>query len=289
MSSGSFTLESKHGLISITDTGRKNASPALLLIHGNSSSSKIFKHLLGSEKLQSTHRIVTFDLPGHGASSNSQIPEETYSMRGYADLAVEILAHMNIARVIVFGWSLGGHVGIEMVRLLPESALKGLLIVGTPPSLSIEEANRGFTFQDGHMSLAGKRDFTEDDIKTFSRSTAGAPFEQWMEDDVRRCDGKSRMLMWKKLADGVGVDQRKVVEEWDGGIVGVVNGADEPFVDLDYLDGIRWKKLWKGKCLRLQGQGHAPFWERPQEFEPLLIEFLGDCEKAWGEGPLSGV
>jgi pimeloyl-ACP methyl ester carboxylesterase len=286
--SGSFTLDSKHGLISVTDTGRKHSSPVLFLIHGNSSSSKVFKHILGSEKLLSTHRLVTFDLPGHGASSNSQIPEESYCMRGYADLAVEILDHMNIDSVIVFGWSLGGHIGIEMIPLLPKGVLKGLMIVGTPPTLGVEQASRGFKAQDGHMNLAGKKEFTEDDIKAFSRSTAGAPFEQWLEDDVRRCDGKSRLLMFQKLVEGAGVDQRKVVEEWDGGIVAVVNGADEPFVNLDYLDEIRWKTLWKGKCLRLEGRGHAPFWEKPDEFEPLLVEFLRDCEKAWGEGPLSG-
>ena len=285
---GSFTLDSKHGIIAVNDTGLKNSSPVLLLIHGNSSSNKIFKHILASKTLLSTHRIVTFDLPGHGASSNSQIPEESYSMRGYADLAIEILNHMNIDSIIVFGWSLGGHIGIEMIPLLPKGVMKGLMIVGTPPALGLKQTDRGFTFQDGHMSLAGQRDFTEDDIKQFSRSTAGEPFEQWMEDDVRRADGKSRLLMWKKFAEGIGVDQRKVVEEWDEGIVAVVNGAEEPFVNLNYLDEIKWKKLWNGKCLRLEGQGHAPFWEKPDEFEPLLIEFLKDCEKAWGEGPLSG-
>jgi pimeloyl-ACP methyl ester carboxylesterase len=275
----SFTLESSHGLISVTDTAIKNDRPALLLIHGNSSSSKIFKHILSSPNVSSKYRIVTFDLPGHGASSNSQIPEESYSMRGYANLAVEVLQHLNIEKVVVFGWSLGGHTGIEMIPLLPPSVLKGLLIVGTPPALGLEQTNRGFTFSDGHMSLAGTKELTEEDIRQFSRSTAGEPFEQWMEDNVRRCDGKSRYLMWKKFAEGVGVDQRKVVEEWDGGLIGVVNGANEPFVNLDYLDELKWKRLWKGKTIRLPGQGHAPFWEKPAEFEEMLLEFLEDCEK----------
>ena len=280
----SFTLESKHGIISITDTALKNDRPSLLLLHGNSSSCTIFKNIFASKTLLSTHRLITFDLPGHGASSNSQIPEITYSMRGYADLAVEILSHLNVENVIVLGWSLGGHIGIEMIPLLqsPESSTKmrGLMIVGTPPALGLAQTDRGFTFTDGHMSLAAKKELTEEEIVQFSRSSAGQRFEQWMEDDVRRCDGKSRHLMWKKFAEGIGVDQRKVVEGWEGGLLAVVNGGAEPFVNLEYLEEIRWKRLWKGKCLRLEGLGHAPFWEEPELFEGLLREFLQDCEAA---------
>ena len=205
-------------------------------------------------------------------------------MRGYADLAVEILEHLNIEKVVVLGWSLGGHVGIEMVPLLHGSAisLRGLMIVGTPPALGSQQTTRGFLSQDVHLSLAAKRDLTEEEIRSFAKGTAGEPFEQWMEDDVRRCDGKSRLLMWKKFAEGVGVDQRAVVEGEEGKdvLVAVVNGGAEPYVNLDYLDEIRWKNLWKGKCLRLDGLGHAPFWERPVEFEKILDEFLGDCGKA---------
>jgi len=75
------------------------------------------------------------------------------------------------------------------------------------------------------------------------------------------------------------VDQRKVVEETDV-LVAVVNGTEEQFVNLDYLDGIRWKRLWKGECIRLEGLGHAPFWEDPERFEVLLVEFLKDCSEA---------
>ena len=89
---------------------------------------------------------------------------------------------------------------------------------------------------------------------------------------------------------GEGVDQRAVVEgryqsasagavavgESEGGgvVVAVVNGAEEPFVDLDYLDQIKWARLWEGKCHRLPGLEHAPFWEDPDTFNPILERFL---------------
>lgn len=283
-----FTIETDHGLISVTDTARKTQKPALLLLHGNSSSSKIFRHIFDSEKITSTFRLVTFDYPGHGASSNAPTPDKSYSMRGYADLAIHILQHLNITQVIVFGWSLGGHVGIELLPLV-ESAkiqLKGLMITGTPPALGLSQTNAGFLFEDGHMSATAKVDWTAEDAEAFARTSAAAGnpdlFEDWMLSNARRTDGRARMMMWKKFANmdgkgtGEGVDQRKAVEQTDV-LVAVVNGADEPFVNLDYLDAIQWKNLWRGKCIRLEGLKHAPFWEQPDRFNDLLLEFAQDA------------
>ncbi|KAF2110633.1 Alpha/Beta hydrolase protein [Lophiotrema nucula] len=281
MANGSFTLETEHGIICITDTALKSDLPALLLIHGNSSSSKIWRHILESEAVNTKYRIIAFDLPGHGASSNAPDPDKTYSMRGYADLAVHILQHLSVEEVVVFGWSLGGHIGIEMVPLLAQTpiSMKGLMITGTPPALGIGQTSKGFLFEDVHMGMAARKDLTEDDIISFTRGVAGeAKYEDWMEADVRRCDGRSRFLMWKKFGEGVGVNQVKVVEETDV-LIAVVNGGAEPFVNLDYLDAIKWGNLWEGKCLRIPDEGHAPFWEGPEEFEKVLLKFLADASK----------
>ena len=36
--------------------------------------------------------------------------------------------------------------------------------------------------------------------------------------------------------------------------------------------------LWEGHCHRLAGLGHAPFWEAPGNFDPILERFLQDVE-----------
>jgi len=292
MPNSSFTLSTPHGLISIssTSTDPDPGLPTLLLLHGNSSSSKIWRHIQDSPRITSRWRVVAFDLPGHGASSNAPDPELSYSMRGYAELAVHILKHLGVGRVVVLGWSLGGHVGIEMLGLLREGSvggeggeargleMKGLMIVGTPPALGREQVNRGFQFEDPHMGLPGRKDWTEEETVDFARTSAGEPFEAWMADCARRTDGRARLLMFRKFAEGVGVDQRAVVEGERGVVVAVVNGGAEPYINLDYLDEIKWGNLWRGECVRMDGLKHAPFWERPGDFEKVLVEFLGDCE-----------
>ncbi|KAF2626139.1 alpha/beta-hydrolase [Macroventuria anomochaeta] len=287
-----FTLETPHGIISITDTGLKNPSPALLLLHGNSSSSRIFRHMLTSPTLCSQHRLIAFDLPGHGASSNAPHPAKSYTMSGYADLAVYILEHLSIESVVVLGWSLGGHVALEMVPVLKRASergsriveLKGIMLTGTPPALGAENCAKGFKIptnpDEGEENLMGKVHWTNEQAEAIARNSAPGGheelFEDWMLNDAIRTDGRARMMMFEAFVEGRGVDQVGVVEGEDV-LIAVVNGADEPFINLDYIDELRWKKLWRGECVRLQGRKHAPFWEDIKGFEKLLLEFLKDC------------
>ncbi|KAH8725055.1 Alpha/Beta hydrolase protein [Phaeosphaeriaceae sp. PMI808] len=291
-----FTLDTDHGLISIIDTAPNLDTPTLLLLHGNSSSSKIFRHIIGSPVITKRWRVLSFCLPGHGSSSKAPTPAKTYHMRGYAELSLHILQHLNIENVIVFGWSLGGHIGIELLDLLkaPSSFtnskrinLKGLMITGTPPALGKEQIREGFTISEtSDLGFAGWKDWTDEEAMAYSKSSATADvpdlWEPWMYEDAKNTDGRARMIMARNFTGSgeegpVGVDQRKLVETEDV-LIAVVNGASEPFVSLDYLDGIKWKRLWKGKCIRLPGLHHTPFWEDPSGFEKILVEFATDAE-----------
>jgi pimeloyl-ACP methyl ester carboxylesterase len=211
-------------------------------------------------------------------------------MRGYAQLAIYVLQHLNIEDVVVMGWSLGGHIGIEMLDLIhePESIgehkkirVKGLMMVGTPPALGEEQVSRAFP---KGLGLAGQKDWSEEEALGFSKNSAAAGkkecWDEWMYEDARNTDPRARVFMADRLSgkEGGGVDQVRVVEETDV-LLAVVNGAEEQFVSLDYLDSINWKRLWKNKCLRLEGLHHAPFWEDPKGFEKVLVEFLEDAEK----------
>jgi pimeloyl-ACP methyl ester carboxylesterase len=139
-----YQLPTSHGTLAISEVG--SGEPVLLLIHGNSFCKKVWRHILNSP-LNKVHRIIAFDLPGHGESSNTINPEQDYTQPGYARAAVELLKKMAVKEVVVFGWSLGGHIGIEMIPLAPAVGLtiRGLMIVGTPP-VGYGDLDKGFTF-----------------------------------------------------------------------------------------------------------------------------------------------
>lgn len=72
-------VETKHGLIAVADTGPSDGhvGPPILLLHGNSACKEAFHNQFAH--FRDRHRVIAFDLPGHGASDNGD-PEETYNV-----------------------------------------------------------------------------------------------------------------------------------------------------------------------------------------------------------------
>lgn len=285
------TFHTRYGQLAVWTSTPHDASttasaPALLLIHGNSSSSLVFRHIFDSS-LATKYKLIAFDLPGHGESSNADAEgikdavgvEEAYTMAGYAAAAVEVLKQLHVEEVVVFGWSLGGHAGIEMMALLPASKLKGLMITGTPPG------PRGrpelvFRSDNEHMGHARTEHLTEEEVDDYARCTAGSPFESWMLENVTRTDGRARRIMFEAFSEGKGIDQKEVVESNQSVLLAVVNGKDEPFVDVKWVrEEVKYGRLWKGHCVELDDRGHAPFWEDPDQFNEILHEFMQECSK----------
>jgi pimeloyl-ACP methyl ester carboxylesterase len=95
------TLKSAHGNLHITATTPPNPhslkTPTIFLIHGNSSSARIFTWVFSSP-LALTHHLLAFDLPGHGDSTNAPDPHNPYTQSGYADAAIDVLKFMDVKR-----------------------------------------------------------------------------------------------------------------------------------------------------------------------------------------------
>ncbi len=49
-------------------------------------------------------------------------------------------------------------------------------------------------------------------------------------------------------------------------LTAVVNGAEDPIVNLDYIDHVRYANLWRDRCFRIDSAGHAPFLQNSAVF-----------------------
>ncbi|WP_417582824.1 alpha/beta fold hydrolase [Pelagibacterium sp.] len=276
-------IKTRQASIALLET-RGEGFPVLFL-HGNSSSSAAFYKQFESP-LADRYRFIAIDLPGHGASDNAADPKAGYTIPGFADTVVELIDALGVEAIAVVGWSLGGHVGIELLDKDPRIA--GLMAVGTPPvSGGVLGLLRGFHKQ-FDLTLTTKGRLTRREMARLARLCFGDAAPQNLHDAIARADWRMRKVMGHGLMMGAGVDQKKVVEHSPVPFA-VVNGKREPFARLDYLAGLDYANLWDGQCHVIDAAGHAPFLEAPEQFNALLGRFINDAAAYAANSQASGL
>ena len=245
----------------------------VVFLHGNSSGKEVFAPQFESP-LAKRYRMVALDLPGHGSSSDALEPERTYSIPGYADATLETLEALDIKEAVLVGWSLGGHVALELSTRFP--GVLGVLLIGTPPIApqlkSLQQAFKPHPL----AGLVGSAQLSDEQIAQFTQGALGVSSDAEAEALVRRSDGRARELMFMSLVQGAFADERRVVETSSFPIA-VVLGAEDPLVSSEYVEGVRFANLWSGSRHLIPRAGHAPFRNSPDIFNNLLSKFLSDA------------
>lgn len=262
-----------HGEIAVSQSS--GSGLPILLIHGNSSAKEVFRRQLAGP-LGEIYRMIAIDLPGHGASSDAIDPQRSYSMPGYAELAIEVLESLGVSRLAVCGWSLGGHVALEMMPR--SSAIVGMMLCAAPPVSPTPEGIQAGFKPNPLIPLLGKEVLSEDEIKALADATYGKNLTEELVQAMRRTDGRARALMFAGLFTGAISDQKALAEKSTMPIA-LVNGADDPFVNVAYVGSLDIANLWDKHSYLLRDAGHAAFLGSPTMFDAILTRFMADMAK----------
>ncbi|MCW8060137.1 alpha/beta fold hydrolase [Agrobacterium tumefaciens] len=263
-------IETSHGTIAVHD--RPGGEIPLLMIHANSLCKEAFHFQI--EALAGKRRMIAIDLPGHGQSSDATDPLRTYNFNGYADAVREVIEALDVGHFAILGHSLGGHVALELMRLLPEHTA-GTMIFGTPPiPPGSEGASLGF-IPNPDFACTGKETLTDQEMDMVVALALGpdAVRDTFWKTAVRRADGRARRLMVDAALAGRHPDQRDLVETSPVPLA-IVNGADDPVINLDFIDSVTFRSVWRRGPVRVENAGHGLHWQRPEEFNALLDSFL---------------
>lgn len=260
-------VDTSYGRLAVRSAG-SGSLPPVFCIHGNSSSRQIFKSVQMNEKITSNRRTLAIDLPGHGLSENAQDPDRTYTMPAYAKACVEVLRKLGINEVVLVGWSLGGHVAVEMLPLF--SGIKGVVIIG---SMLVPIWDKPLDDERTRWNM--RQDLSREELTAFAKRGTGGPYEEWMAEAAIRADPKSRRVLFTNLGCGDCSNQQKLAAETKVPMA-VVVGTDEPHLDNNKIKGLKYGNLWSGKIVEIQGGEHCPMWEKPAAFGSMLEQFLSE-------------
>jgi pimeloyl-ACP methyl ester carboxylesterase len=251
--------------IALWDT--EKSENVLLLLHGNSVSKEAFApqvHAFGQK-----FRLIALDLPGHGTSDDAR-DGKTYCLGGYASVVAAVLEQLGVKRYVVLGHSLGGHIALELAAMRVPPA--GLVLTGVPPFRRSASGLAEAFGPDPRSALGLKGSLLADEVHQFATGVLDAAGDTnfWRE-RIARTDPAARERLGATLLQSR--DQRQLAEEYRGPTL-VVNGAEDTFINPDYVAQVRYQDLWGGTVHRITDQGHAPHLNAPGEFNAILEAFL---------------
>lgn len=107
----------------------------LLLVHGFPLTSAMWRPQI--DALSESRRVIAPDLPGFG-----QTPGAAASMDAYAETLRELLDALDVQRVVLAGFSMGGYVALAFLRLYAER-VAGLVLVDTKAGADSDDVKKG--------------------------------------------------------------------------------------------------------------------------------------------------
>jgi pimeloyl-ACP methyl ester carboxylesterase len=260
------SVETQNGLVSAVDFGGSNFP--IVFLHGSASSSAVFCRQLSSP-LSEQFRLITVDLPGHGKSANARDPSVNYSIQGMAQTIAEGLRAIDVRRAVFCGWSLGGHIAIQLMA--DTDLVAGLMLTGTPPiAPGPMGLLRGFQLSTD-MLLTSKPHYSAEDATRMTRLCFDDDPPAGAVAMAMRADGRMRTAVSKSFLYGNGMsDQRRAIQTAAVPIA-FIDGENDNFIRTSYVAALDIPTLWDRYLL--PDAGHAAFWSRSQTYNAILQRF----------------
>ena len=230
--------------------------PPLLLTHGYSSTSAMWHGQI--DALAREHKLILWDMRGHGQSDYPDDPHAYSEARTVGDMAA-ILDAVGAERAIIGGLSLGGYMSLAFYRAYPQRA-RALLIIDTGPGFKKDDAREAWNAR--ALATADKLDHEGlDMLKSATRERATARHRN---------------------AQGLALAARGMLTQRDARVIEllpdikvpclIVVGADDaPFLAAsDYMAA----KIPDAQKVVIPAAGHAVNIDQPKAFIDAVTPFL---------------
>lgn len=237
-----------------------NTTGIVLMLHGNSSSPRVFENLQIDFK---TYKPV---LPGHGEKGRKS--DSFLSIDAFQKKLVNELNAMDCP-IFIIGNSAGGHIAIEMA---PEIInLKGLMIFGTPP------VKKPINFDEAFISIPELQTFltenpNDEEIDRAAQATLrNQNLKDVITDDFQKAHPSVRSHLLKNIQNGVWMDQSEIFKNLDCERFMVIPEHDNS-INSVYLKNIASNSQGAVEIIEIKDCGHYPTLEKPEEMSTIINE-----------------
>jgi pimeloyl-ACP methyl ester carboxylesterase len=261
------------GDLQVREDGPTDGSPVVLL-HGFACSLGWWDALV--PELARDHRVIRFDLLGHGGSEK---PREGYGMESQAERVAAALDRLGVRRAAVVGHSMGGSVATALVERRPR-LVESLVIVDSPSKSG--DAELPLTARLGFVPVLGEalnRVVPDAMVRQGLESAFAEGFDvpdRFVDDfrDMTYTAYDSSHDASTDYGEESGLAQRLADESVP---LLVIFGSEDDLVDPDSAQGYR--RVPAARIVVLDRAGHSPHVERPRATGTLIEDFLAQQQR----------
>ncbi|KXN87003.1 AB hydrolase superfamily protein YdjP [Leucoagaricus sp. SymC.cos] len=233
------------------------SKPAIIYIHGNSTSSGVWDNQFFDEALGDSFYQVRFDLRGHGLSETPDNDSESpYDNKKQASDVAAVLEEFSIKNPIFVAWSYGTLIPADYMSVHGHEGVRGVVVTDGltgPPYVNQPDVHKFFT----HKGFPG---FTDNTDATKMHQAYGIfvralTYRTWIF---------KRQKDWSVYMEKASQATPKLV----------IFGKEDGMNSLEYIDYIKTK--WVPKLITsaiINEAGHAPFLEKPEEYNKILLDW----------------
>lgn len=256
----------------------KADGPTILFIHGWSQNHLCWRKQYESD-LANDFRLVALDLRGHGMSGPAATNAGYTESRPWADDIACIIDQLRLARPVLVGWSYGGFVICDYVRIHGQDAIAGIAFAGG--AVTLDTAAFGSLIGPGFLEHVPGA--TVDDVPTniaairsFVRACTVRPLEP---------DDHAAALCWNMLVPPAvrlalvsrEIDSDDVLASLDIPVL-MTHGEDDTVV-LPAMGRRILEKCRVASASWYPGTGHIPFMEDAPRFNRELAAFVRSASR----------
>ncbi len=267
-----YGIQSSDGTeLAVYEAGARSAG-AIVFIHGYCMSHHIWKRQYLDPRLAARHRLISFDLRGHGSSGKPRKCASYQDGTLWAADLKSVLDRFDLDRACVVAWSYGGRVLNDYVRFYGPERLCGVNFVAAG-TLPMPEA-----IGPGHLTMermwdddVGVRESAEEQYVTDSLRGYVDPD---LQADLLRAVRGTPVLVRKRMRE------RKIDYEKELAALRVptlISHGQRDTLSLPVLGEALCAHMPNARLSCYSEDGHAPFVTSAGRFNLELDEFAATC------------
>ncbi len=255
----------------------KGEGEPLLLIHGYGAGMWVWEKQI--DVLSQSYRVYALDLIGHGFSDRPKIP---YTPETYIHFFKDFMDGVEIEKATLIGNSMGGGIAWGMAILQPERVDRLVLIDCVPPDVLQQVKNESFralaVIKDipllAYLAIAarGKHSIKWVLMECVSDTKRITPEVVNRQYKLSKIKGTTWVLYSTltharealKLKDQLSMIHQLTLLIW----------GEKDLIFPPHVGEALHQTVPGSKFLRVEGSGHIPMWETPDEVNQAILDFL---------------